>query len=55
MKKIWLTIIYLQLMDHIDIPSTQRRSSKGSQRPTKHESQDLSENEFPFEECITTW
>lgn len=43
--------------DHIDIPSTQHRSSKGSRttHQTKHESQDLSENGFLFEECITAW
>ena len=40
--------------DHIDIPSTQHRSSNSDDSP-KHESQDLSENGFLFEKCITAW
>ncbi|KAG4187791.1 hypothetical protein ERO13_A08G123675v2, partial [Gossypium hirsutum] len=38
--------------DHIDTPSTQHRSSKGSRRLTKAQKQDLSENGFIFKECI---
>lgn len=40
--------------DHIDIPSTQHRSSKGS-RTTHQSTKARSENGFLFEECITAW
>ena len=41
--------------DYIDIPSTNIGHRKDLGDPPKHESQNLSENGFLFEECITAW